>query len=155
MVDAFERIATVFKKDCVHRLCELRKALSIIDFSENMAMASRLIFVQSSIYIDDLGAIQPEIERMESCIEFMKDAIFHAKRLHALNFNSSDDVFKKEICFSYTSKMLNSAGPRLMHFSGSPTSDQVVEAELHLALHSPYMFSNEGCQDLYCYERMD
>lgn len=49
--------------------------------------------------------------------------------------------------------MLHSMGPRLEHFSESPTSDDIIDAELYLALNSPYIFGAEE-EDLLCYERM-
>lgn len=48
--------------------------------------------------------------------------------------------------------MLNSMGPRLKHFSNSPTPDELVDAELSLAMSSPYTFNNDS--DLFCYESM-
>jgi hypothetical protein len=48
--------------------------------------------------------------------------------------------------------MLVSTGPRLQHFSNSPTSEEVINAELFLAMHSPYKFTQE--EDLFCYESM-
>jgi hypothetical protein len=49
--------------------------------------------------------------------------------------------------------MTNAIGPRLSHFSNAPTSSEVVNAELYLAMHSPYTFDEEG-EDLFCYESM-
>jgi hypothetical protein len=78
----------------------------------------------------------------------------HARKLFIINFNSCDKflVFNQEICFSYACKMLNSTGPRLHHFSNSPTSEEVINAELSLAMNSPYRFKDD--EDLFCYESM-
>jgi hypothetical protein len=80
----------------------------------------------------------------------------HAKKIFTVNFGSNPMekhfTFNQEICYSYTCKMLHSIGPRKQHFSNSPTHDEIVNAELFLALHSPYSF---GGEDLLCYESMD
>ena len=61
-------------------------------------------------------------------------------------------VFNQEVCFSYACKVLYSVGPRTCHFSNAPTHAEIVNAELDLALHSPYSFT---CVDeLLCYESM-
>lgn len=175
-MDAIQHIATVFEKDCVRRLKCLERAQTIIDYSENSQIAWRLIFIQAEIYahdIKDLDAVLPEIDRLKNCIQStgvmmtlflwtcshlthaLQDTIDHARKLYALNFKSIDgEVFKKEICYSYACKMMNSVGPRLHHFSNSPTSTQVVQGELYLAMHSPYVFGDAD-RDLFCYETMD
>jgi hypothetical protein len=61
-------------------------------------------------------------------------------------------IFNQEICYSYACKMLNSVGPRVCHFSSLPSQSEIVDAELNLALHSPYSFT---CVDeLLCFESM-
>ncbi len=47
--------------------------------------------------------------------------------------------------------MLNSIGPRLKHFSNSPTPEELIDAEISLAMSSPYTFNDN---DLFCYESM-
>ena len=84
----------------------------------------------------------------------LQEILDHARRLYILNFNPNGDAFDKEICYSYACKMLSSTGPRIQHFSGKPTSSQIVDAELWLALHSPYIF-NPMEEDLFCYETME
>jgi hypothetical protein len=181
-MDAFNHIALVFEKDCIKRLKALENAQFIMEFSDSVASALRLIFIQSEIYADDyehLRAILPEIARLRNCIDsrhvwrlnlavradlliegfllFSQEILDHAWRLYALNFNTGVEkevVFNKEICYSYACKMLNSTGPRKQHFSGSPTSSQIVNAELRLALHSPYVFGSAE-EDLFCYETME
>ena len=85
----------------------------------------------------------------------LQETIYHARNIFTLNFNTSDKflVFNQEICFSFACKMLNSIGPKLSHFSNSPTSSEVVDAELYLAMHSPYSFDKAG-EDMFCYESM-
>jgi hypothetical protein len=105
----------------------------------------------------------PDLFVLLLTLSLQQETIFHARRLFALNFNHddcvfSDDnerVFHQEICFSYACKMLNSVGPRLLHFSGAPASDKVVEAELHLALTSMYNFGDLEDNNLFCYETME
>ena len=82
-----------------------------------------------------------------------QDTIVHARKLFILNFANHNDesVFNQEICFSYACKMLHNVGPRLCHFSNSPKKSQIVDAELHLALNSPYSFGDDS---LLCYESM-
>ena len=85
-----------------------------------------------------------------------QETIHHARKIFALNFNNTCDkflVFNQEICYSFACKMTNAIGPRLSHFSNAPTSSEVVNAELYLAMHSPYTFDEEG-EDLFCYESM-
>ncbi len=153
--DAFEHIALVFTRDCAKRLVTLSNAQAVVDFSENVDTALRLIFLQTGILLrdrEDLNMIPPEIARLQNCIDFKQESIDHARRLFILNFDpSGEDAFNKEICFSYACKMLNSIGPRSHHFSDSPTPSRIVNAELQLALHSPYVFGDE---DLFCYEIM-
>jgi hypothetical protein len=45
-------------------------------------------------------------------------------------------IFSQEISFSYASKMLVSTGLELYHFSNSPTSAEIVRAEISLAMHT-------------------
>jgi hypothetical protein len=85
-----------------------------------------------------------------------QETIDHARKLYIINFSTAADkflVFNQEICYSYTCKMLNSVGPRLHHFSNSPTHSEIVDAELALALGSPYTF-DDSHEDLFCYESM-
>jgi hypothetical protein len=80
--------------------------------------------------------------------------VVHARKLFILNFTShhaTELVFNQEICFSYACKMLHSVGPRLCHFSNAPKNAKIVDAELHLALNSPYAFGDDS---LLCYESM-
>ena len=64
-----------------------------------------------------------------------------------------DHSMHREICYSYACKMLNSVGPRIEHFSTYPSRSDVIDAELFLALNSPYVFGGAE-QDLFCYEKM-
>ena len=83
----------------------------------------------------------------------MQEIVLHARKIFMINFSPSDKflVFNQEICYSFTCKMLNKIGPRLSHFSNSPVLSEIVNAELYLAMHSPYAFEDE---DLFCYENM-
>ena len=176
-MDAFRRIANVFKEDCEMRLKALESASLILETSDSVATALRLMFVTSTIYPGDyeqILSIPSDMERLRNCIDSTEvktfflsilisvhpltttppqETIEHARRLFIINFNVSDKflVFNQEICYSYACKMLNSMGPRLVHFSNSPTHTEVVDAELFLALNSPYTFTDE---DLFCYEGM-
>jgi hypothetical protein len=70
-MDAFEQIASVFEEDCLNRLAVLENATAIVEHSESIGVALRLIFVQSQIYADDyenLKMIPTEIERLRNCI---------------------------------------------------------------------------------------
>ena len=70
-MDAFQQIAYVFEEDCLSRLAVLENAAAIVDHSESIGVALRLIFVQSQIYADDyenLKLIPTEIERLRNCI---------------------------------------------------------------------------------------
>jgi hypothetical protein len=48
--------------------------------------------------------------------------------------------------------MLHCFGLRKQQFSNAPTHDEIVNAELFLAMHSPYSFVGV---DLLCYESME
>lgn len=61
-------------------------------------------------------------------------------------------TFNQEICYSYACKMLHCFGLRKQQFSNAPTHDEIVNAELFLAMHSPYSFVGV---DLLCYESME
>ena len=81
----------------------------------------------------------------------------HARKIFAVNFGNSvktdkGSTFNQQICYSYACKMLHCFGLRKQHFSNAPTHDEIVNAELFLAMHSPYSF---GGEDLLCYESMD
>ncbi len=180
-MDAFQRIAHSFKEDCQKKLETLEMASTIMDSSATVAEALRLIFVHSEIYPGDyeqMSSMAHEIDRLRNCIEytdvsrpsqffnafaipclnascFFQETVAHARKLFAINFNSTDKllVFNQEICYSYACKMLNSVGPRLIHFSNAPTPSEIVDAELYLALNSPYTF-NVDEDDLFCYESM-
>ena len=70
-MDAFQRIAFDFEEDCLSRLAVLENAAAIVEHSESIGVALRLIFVQSQIYADDyenLKMIPTEIERLRNCI---------------------------------------------------------------------------------------
>lgn len=85
----------------------------------------------------------------------MQEIIEHARRIFVINYGSSDKflVFNQEICYSYACKMLFSIGPKLIHFSNSPTTEELIKGELFLALNSPYTF-NEEKDRLLCYETL-
>ena len=79
IMDSFDHIALIFKKDCVIRLKALENAQMIMEFSDSVATALRLIFIQSEIYADDyeqLKAILPEIERLRNCLDTQEVCCF-------------------------------------------------------------------------------
>ena len=71
-MDAFQRIAHSFKKDCQKKLETLEMASTIMDSSATVAEALRLIFVHSEIYPGDyeqMSSMAHEIDRLRNCIE--------------------------------------------------------------------------------------
>jgi hypothetical protein len=175
-----EIIADVFKKYCMKRLKLLEEVNFIFNSSETINQALGLIFMHSSLYPDSndqIIAIQVEIHQLESCInatevgysfkievilmltypQTTQENMQHARKMCIVNFGHHPVdpyfTFYQEICYSYVCKMLHSYGPRRQHFSNTPTHDEIVEAELFLALNSPYSFAGE--EDLLCYESME
>ena len=175
-MDAFQRIALEFKEDCEKKLNLLEMATTVIGDSDTVGLGLQKLFCHSGVYPGDYDQIRSfplEMERLRNCIDSIEVVLFffsglctrlikyiqqetlqHARKLFIINFNSPDKflVFNQEICFSYACKMLNSIGPRLYHFSNSPTSEEVINAELFLAMNSPYQFNEND--DLLCYESM-
>ena len=178
-MDGFQIIAEVFKKDCMLRLKMLEEVSFILDSSDTIGNALGMIFMHSTLYPDDIEqikAIKAEILQLHNCIDATEvggmfsdigltatdtlspqENMTHARKIFKVNFGNNPKkeksfTFNQEICYSYVCKMLHSIGPRKQHFSNAPTHDEIVNAELFLALHSPYSF---GSEDLLCYESMD
>ena len=71
-MDAFEQIAFIYKEDCLKKLELLEQVNIVLEFSECVDMALRLIFIQSGSYPEDYTQIMMIPSRMAkliSCIE--------------------------------------------------------------------------------------
>ena len=72
-MDAFQRIAYTFKKDCEHKLQTLEMVQSIVASSNTIAEALHTIFFkQTEIYPGDYEQIRTmsfEINRLRNCID--------------------------------------------------------------------------------------
>jgi hypothetical protein len=71
-MDAFEHIAFTYKADCIKKLEILEQVNIVLEFSECVDMALRLIFIQSGSNPEDYKQILLTPNRMAkliSCIE--------------------------------------------------------------------------------------
>ena len=154
--DAIERMAIDYHRDCVCRLRMLKRARTIIEKSNDYKTAIENLRQELLLDVDLdhlVSSIPSEIERIERCLGTMAETVDIARKVFFVNFFDSEKyfVFNQEICFSYVCKLHNDIGPKLHNFSNSPSRQEVVHAELEVAMHSPMILSD---LDLFCYETM-
>jgi hypothetical protein len=82
------------------------------------------------------GPMMMMAEETEGVEGLLHDDIGAAGRLR---WRRGPSVFDHEICFSYAAKMLVSLGLPLTHYSHRPTNDEVVRAELVVAMRTPFL----------------
>jgi hypothetical protein len=87
-MDAFQRIAYVFKEDCVAKLKVLEDIKLVVDSSETVGMAMQELLIDPQIYPEGysyIQTIQSEIDRFRRCIdstEVMKHFVFLVVKFH-------------------------------------------------------------------------
>jgi hypothetical protein len=141
-MDPIDRVASVFTLYCrevLHGMIEMQR---IVDASPTTGEAvTALVRMGYFPSIDkvDLNTAMIEIPRIRRCLISMNDIKQLARRVFVCNFSEEDQyfVFSQEISFSFAAKMLVSMGLRLCHFSNNPTTDEIVRAEISLAMNSP------------------
>ena len=158
-MDPIERIAKVFAWHCVGSLAVYMEIESIIESSESMTIAFKLLAGKGyTQYVNSkqLETIAYEIGSIRRCLDSMEDIKRLARKVFAVNFFESDSlfIFNQEISFSYACKMMSLIGPTLAHFSNFPTQREVVTAELALAMNTPFSRIMSPESELLCLESM-
>lgn len=157
-MDPIERIAQVFKADCLEASKKLRVVIDIVDKCGSFKEAMHVLY-RKGLYTPQIEEgvydLQHEMQRVELCMEAMQEIIDTARMVLLVNFSDNERflTFNQEICFSYACKMISSMGPRRCHFSNSASlkNADIQHAEIELAKTSPSMFTGP---DLFCYEMM-
>jgi hypothetical protein len=160
-MDAIEHISSIFEADVRDRLEYLQQVHSIIDSSSSLAEAARRIrknrLIRKDIKLCEVIFRLPcEIQRLLTCLEELPHIRIMARKVLVAVYLSDEQfyVFNQEVCFSYACKMLAGMGPRRAHFTNhsSLSGSDLQKAEIHLAMHSPPLFTGP---DMTCHEQMD
>jgi len=155
-----DAMSSAFEADLRDRVEYLRLILHIVDTSTSIAAAARTIrqnrHVRKDVKLCDVIFRLPcEISKLEVCLQELPHCRSMALRVLDAMFLDDEKffAFNQEICFSYACKMLAGLGPRRRHFANhaSLTASDIQKAELHLALHSPSLFTGP---DMSCHEHM-
>ena len=159
-MDPIDSIAAVFTNYCVHLMGVYGYICDVFESSRTDAAAIRHLTSSDLAPLVDpyrpSFAAQTEAERYSRCIMAMDEIKRAARRVLLVNFCGKDRyaVFSHEVCFSYACKVVVSMGPLVCHFSGAPSKDDIVNAELSLSINTPMaVFHADSC-DLYCMESM-
>jgi len=141
-MDPIDHIAYVFTLYCREYLHSLIEVKRVVDEHSTLDGAmSRLVLLGLIQNADPerLKAIEVDIPRMKRCLARIKEIKTFARYVYQCNFPEEERyfIFSQEISFSYASKMLVSTGLELHHFSNSPTSAEIVRAEISLAMRTP------------------
>jgi hypothetical protein len=147
-MDPIDRIANVFSIYCRELLHAMHEIQTIVDASETTGDAMATIVrkgVFPAVDLRCLKTVEVEIPKLRRCLESLDEIKTLAREVVACNFSEEDQffVFSQEISFSFAAKMLVSMGLRLRHFSNSPTSDEVVRAEIALAMRQKPVIARE------------
>jgi len=159
MMDPIEHIAHRLVTDCTKSLDLLLEIDSIIEESDTVAAAFEALRIKKYdryVDVDRLDLIRYDIGCLRRCIDSMVEIKRMARKVFVVSFFDSDVyyVFNQEVSFSYACKMMSQIGPRLAHFSNSPTAKEVMSAELDLAWNTRFMSLDEVESDLLCLESM-
>ena len=138
-IDCIANVFTLYCREVLHRMLDMQ---GVVDASPTMADAVATVVRRGyfpSIDAVNLNAALVEIPKLRRCLASMDDIKALARRVFLCNFSEEDRylVFNEEISFSYASKILVCMGLRLRHFSNSPTVEEVVRAELSIAMNTP------------------
>ena len=141
-MDPIDRIADVFALYCSQTLRGMESVQQIVDTSPTVGEAMAIIArngCSTSCTAANLHLITVEIPRLQRCLRMMDEIKALARQVFAFNFTDEDKyfIFSQEISFSYAAKILVSSGLRLFHFSNAPTADEVMRAELTMAMQTP------------------
>ena len=144
-MDPIDRVSTVFVRYCSDVLHGMINVQTIVDAcpTTNEAMVAVVDRgLLPSINTDNLRVVRTDIPRLLRCLERIDEIKTLARKVFAHNFSEEDKyyVFSQEISFSYAAKMTVSMGLRLAHFSNHPTNDEVVRAELSIAMNAPVLY---------------
>lgn len=140
-MDPIDRVASVFTLYCrevLHGMIEMKRIVDASPTTGEAVAALVLMGYFPSIDKVDLNTAAIEIPRLRRCLTSMSDIKQLARRVFECNFSEEDQyfVFSQEISFSFAAKMLVSMGLRLCHFSNNPTTEEIVRAEISLAMNS-------------------
>jgi hypothetical protein len=152
-MDHIDHIANVFSVHCRELLHVMYEIQAIVDASDTIDEALATIASKGTFPVIDLKCIQTvavEIPKLTRCLESIDEIKKLAREVFACNFSEQDQflVFSQEISFSFAAKMLASMGLRLYHFSNSPTSDEVIQAEIAIAMRKKQVVSSKSNKHL-------
>jgi hypothetical protein len=138
-MDGIDNIAAVFSAHCSERLRAMHGVQAIVDASETTNDAVATIIsegIAPAVSPEHFRTLAAEISKLTRCLESIDDIKKLAREIFARNFSEQDQllVFSQEISFSFAAKMSVSMGLQLCHFSNNPTSDEVIQAEIAIAM---------------------
>ena len=138
-MDGIDNIANVFSAYCSERLHAMHGIQAIVDASETLNDAVATIVskgIAPVVSPEHFQTLVVEIPKLTRCLESIDDIKKLAREIFAGNFSEQDQllVFSQEISFSFAAKMFVSMGLQLCHFSNNPTSDEVIHAEIAIAM---------------------
>lgn len=166
-MDPLDHIAHIFTRHChdlLHHMLEVKRVVdahgTVGDAIRDLVLHGRLPTFTEPRHIDILVR---DIPRYRRCVARMADIKALARRVLRSGFPCGDgvedqfagenpggeegaargtarpSVFDHEICFSYASKMLVSMGLPLAQYSDRPSNDEIVRAELAVAMRTPFL----------------
>ena len=141
-MDAIDRVAHVFTLYCREILYRMNELNRIVETSPTFNEAKKRV-MDTGRYVsftnDNMSLMAFEIPRLRRCLAAMAEIKALARQVFAFNFQDERRffVFSQEISFSYAAKILVSMGLRRFHFSNSPTADEILQAELVMAMQTP------------------
>ena len=157
MPDPIDRIAhdfTVYCREAYYGMLEIQK---IADGSNTTGEAMDVIVKRGLLPSADvvhLETIKMDLLRLRQYMVRINEIKILARKIFSERFTAEEQflVFNQEVSFSYASKLLVSLGPRLQFFSNNPTQNELVLAEIDIAMRTAAVLTEET--DLTCYEDM-
>jgi len=158
-MDPIDRIADAVTKYCLDSI----KVFCYVDYvlSTSESTVAAMKHLESKGLLKAVDAENPEqmvrtdIARCYRCLDAMDEIKRVARRVFDANFGLCEAgkfVFNQEVSFSYACKMLTTMCPLRQHFLNGPLQDDIVRAELVVALSTPLSVIYEP--ELLCLETM-
>ena len=152
--DPIDRIAIVFTTYCHDVLRGMTDIKRIVDESPTIGDAMTVLLKMGLIPSDDvvhLETITMDVPKLQRCLADIEEIKKLARMVFAYNIPDEEKifVFSQEISFSFAAKSLVSMGLKLNHYSNAPTNDEVIRAEINIALRTPIIVNGVA----YCSQK--
>lgn len=159
-MNPIDRIADAVTKYCLDSIKVFCYVDYVLSTSETTLVAMKHLESKGLLHAMDCAKpeqmLRSDVDRCYRCLESMDEIKRVARRVFDVHFGLCEAgkfVFNQEISFSYACKMLTTMCPLRNHFSNNPSHDDIVRAELVLALSTPLSAVNSK-PDLLCLEAM-